>query len=121
VNEERAAKVGLAFDGNAGFGFDVLGEELGEDDLLGEEFGADGDFGLRTVTGGDEIQDVKEEKEETEAKRNLAHGSREFLMSEKKEEEERKMPERPRASGRFVGEKARDSAMILASLGMKGG
>jgi hypothetical protein len=64
VDEERAAEVGFAHDGDAGAGFDVLGEELGEDDLLGEEFGADGDFSLRRfVAGGEEVEDVKEEKE----------------------------------------------------------
>jgi hypothetical protein len=46
VDEERATKVGLADDGDAGAGFDVLGEELGKDDLFSEEFGADGDVGL---------------------------------------------------------------------------
>jgi hypothetical protein len=40
--EERAAEIGFAIDVEAGAGFDVLGEELGEDDLFGEEFGADG-------------------------------------------------------------------------------
>ena len=40
--EERAAEIGFAFDVDAGARFDVLGEELGEDDLLGEKFGADG-------------------------------------------------------------------------------
>jgi hypothetical protein len=40
--EERAPEVGFAFDVEAGAGFDVLGEELGEDNLLGEKFGADG-------------------------------------------------------------------------------
>ena len=45
VNEERAAEVGFALDGDAGFGFDVLSEKFGEDDLFSEEFGADDDFG----------------------------------------------------------------------------
>ena len=45
--EERAAEIGFAIDVDAGAGFDVLGEEFGEDDLLGEKFGADGDVGLR--------------------------------------------------------------------------
>jgi hypothetical protein len=40
--EERAAEIGFAVDVNAGAGFDVLGEEFGEDNLLGEKFGADG-------------------------------------------------------------------------------
>lgn len=38
VDEKRAAEIGLAFDGDAGAGFNVLGEKLGENDLLGEEF-----------------------------------------------------------------------------------
>jgi hypothetical protein len=64
VDEERAAEVGFAHDREAGACFDVLGEELGKDDLLGEEFGADGDFSLRRfVAGGEEVEDVKEEKE----------------------------------------------------------
>src|SRR5260370_17756064 len=33
VDEKRAAKIRLSDDGNAGFGFDVLREELGEHDL----------------------------------------------------------------------------------------
>jgi len=45
VNEERAAEVGLAHDGDSRAGFDVLGEEFRKDDLLGEELGADGDSG----------------------------------------------------------------------------
>ena len=36
--EERAAEIGFAIDVDAGAGFDVLGEEFGEDDLLGEKF-----------------------------------------------------------------------------------
>ena len=42
VDEESAAEVGFALDVNVGAGFDMLGKELGEDDLLGEKFGADG-------------------------------------------------------------------------------
>src|SRR5712692_4102853 len=38
VDEERAAEIGLSNDGDSGFGFDVLGKELGEDYLLSEEF-----------------------------------------------------------------------------------
>jgi hypothetical protein len=38
VDEERAAEIGFTDDGDAGAGFDVLGEEFGEDDLLGEKF-----------------------------------------------------------------------------------
>jgi hypothetical protein len=46
VDEERAAEIGFADDGDACAGFDVLGEKLSENDLLGEELGADGEFGL---------------------------------------------------------------------------
>jgi len=38
VDEERAAEIRLALDGDAGFGFNVLGEKFGKDDLFGEEF-----------------------------------------------------------------------------------
>ncbi len=38
VDQERASEISLALDGNPGLGFDVLGEELREDDLLGEKF-----------------------------------------------------------------------------------
>jgi len=38
VDEEGATKIGFAVDGDVGAGFDVLGEEFGEDDLLGEKF-----------------------------------------------------------------------------------
>ncbi len=40
--KERAAEIGFAIDMYSGARFDVLGEELGENDLLGEKFGADG-------------------------------------------------------------------------------
>jgi hypothetical protein len=70
VDEKAAAEVGLALHGNAGFGFDVLGKELREDNLLGEEFRADGDFGLgRRVASGKEADEVKEIKEVKERKR----------------------------------------------------
>ena len=38
MDQEGAAEIGFALDVDGGAGFDVLGEELGEDDLLGEEF-----------------------------------------------------------------------------------
>src|SRR5260370_19812420 len=38
VDEECAAKIRLSDDGNAGPGFNVLGQEFGEHDLLGEKF-----------------------------------------------------------------------------------
>jgi hypothetical protein len=59
VDEERAAEIGLALDKDAGFGFDVLGKEFGEDDLFGEKLGADGDLGWRRlVAGGNEINKI---------------------------------------------------------------
>jgi hypothetical protein len=74
VNEEGAAEVGLAFDGDGGFGFDVLGEELGEDDLFGEKFGADDDLGLgRLVASGSEVKKVEEKKEVKESERGTSH------------------------------------------------
>jgi hypothetical protein len=61
VNEKSAAEIGFAFDGNAGAGFDVLGEEFGEDDLFGEEFGGDDEVGfLRGAAGGEEEREKKE-------------------------------------------------------------
>src|SRR5437879_1330140 len=70
VDQQRAAEVGFAFDGDAGAGFDVLGEELGEDDLLSEEFGADGDFGLRRfLTSGNEVKEGQEIEEVNESER----------------------------------------------------
>jgi hypothetical protein len=49
VNQESATEVGFALDGDGSFGFDVLGEEFGEDDLFGEEFGADDYLRLRRL------------------------------------------------------------------------
>ncbi len=70
MNEERAAEVGLALNGNAGFCFDVLGKELRDNDLLGKEFGADRDFGLRwMVASAKKVEEVKETNEVKEAKR----------------------------------------------------
>src|SRR5260370_15727759 len=37
VDETRAAKIRLSDDGNAGPGFNVLGQEFGDHDLLGEK------------------------------------------------------------------------------------
>jgi hypothetical protein len=69
VDEERAAEVGLADDGDAGAGFDVLSEEFGEDNLFGEELGADGDFRLRRMAASyREVEEVKETKEGKEWK-----------------------------------------------------
>src|ERR1700722_11602495 len=47
VNQKSTAEVGFAIDGDVGAGLNVLGQELGQDDLLGEKFGADGQVGLR--------------------------------------------------------------------------
>jgi hypothetical protein len=60
VDKERAAEICFAFDGDAGAGFDVLGEEFGEDDLLGEEFGADGDMGFCAMAGRNKVEQAKE-------------------------------------------------------------
>jgi hypothetical protein len=69
VDEERAAEVCLADDGDAGAGFDVLSEKFGEDNLFGEELGADGDFRLRRMaTSYREVEEVKETKEGKEWK-----------------------------------------------------
>jgi hypothetical protein len=74
VDKERAAEVGLADDGDAGAGFDVLSEEFGEDNLFGEELGADGDSGLwRFVASGKEVEEVKETKEVKERGKSAAH------------------------------------------------
>src|SRR5882757_3016332 len=48
VDEECSAKISLSDDGNAGLGFDVLGQEFGEHNLLGKKFGANRDFRLRS-------------------------------------------------------------------------
>ena len=69
VHEESSTEIGLANDGDAGAGFDVLGEELGKNDLFGEELGADGDARLwRFVTSGKEVEEVKEGKDGEDAK-----------------------------------------------------
>src|SRR5712692_1048807 len=74
VDEEAAAKVGLSNDGDTSFGFDVLRQELGEDDLLGEKFRADGDFGLRRFgASGKKVDEVKEIKEVKESELGAAH------------------------------------------------
>jgi len=72
VDEERAAEIGFASDGDASARFDVLGEQLSENDLLREKFGADGDFRLRglmasreEVSEAEKIQKTK--KSETSA------------------------------------------------------
>jgi len=52
VDEEGASEICFALDGDAGFSFDVLGKQLGEDHLLGKEFGADNDFRLAWRSAG---------------------------------------------------------------------
>jgi hypothetical protein len=74
--EECAAEIGFAFDVNASAGFDVLGEELREDNLLGEKFRADGDVRLLRLAAG-QRKEVKDGKEVEEAKKAAAHGLRE--------------------------------------------
>jgi hypothetical protein len=74
VDEERAAEIRLALDGDAGFGFNVLGQKFGKDHLLGEKFGTDGDFGLRRiVAGGEEVDEVQEIEEVKESEGSAAH------------------------------------------------
>src|SRR5712692_9229991 len=74
VDEERAAQIGLSNDRDFGFGFDMLRQEFGENDLLGEKFGADGDFGLRRFgAGGKEADEVKEIKDVKESELGAAH------------------------------------------------
>jgi hypothetical protein len=78
MDEERAAEIGFADDGNAGAVFDVLGEQLGENDLLGEEFGADGDFGLGRTAGGEKGRDEKKESEAAHVRTRFASEKKEF-------------------------------------------
>src|SRR6266849_3973520 len=74
VDEECAAKIGLSDDGNAGFSFDVLGQEFGEHNLLGEKFRTNRDFGLRGFAArGKEAYEVKETKEAEEWELDAAH------------------------------------------------
>jgi hypothetical protein len=74
VDEERAAEVGFTLDEDAGFGFDVLCKEFGEDDLFGEKLGADSDFGWRSlVAGGEKVKEVKEVEEVKETELCTAH------------------------------------------------
>jgi len=83
MDEERASEIGFAGDRNAGAGFNVLGEELGENDLLGEEFGADGDFGLGRTAGDKKGRDEKEEGE-------AAHKEASFSRARRKEKDKGK-------------------------------
>lgn len=52
VDQKRATEIRLAHNGNAGAGFDVLGEKFSEEDLLGEKFGADGEMGTSGMAAG---------------------------------------------------------------------
>lgn len=69
VDEERAAEVGFADDGDAGAGFNVLSEKFGKNDLLGEKFGADGEMRPRMAASDGE----KKSGEEASQKREAAH------------------------------------------------
>jgi hypothetical protein len=79
--EERAAEIGFSVDVDAGAGFDVLGEEFGEDDLLGEKFRADGDVGLGGAAG-NEREDKREQEESAMHCCNVSQ----FELGEKAEE-----------------------------------
>jgi hypothetical protein len=52
VDEEGAAEIRLPINRYARFGFNVLGEKFGKNDLLGEELGTDSDFGAAGCTAG---------------------------------------------------------------------
>jgi len=108
VNEEGAAEVGFAFDWDCGFGFDVLGEKFGEDDLFGEKLGADGDFGLgRLVAGGREERDVEKIKEVKESGLSATHirrlcslGNKEFNTEDTENTEIAEIAEKKKQEGR---------------------
>ena len=61
---------------NAGPGFDVLRQELGEDHLLGEEFGADGEVGVLILAAA---------AKETRKKENNNGGARNTLWGRREE------------------------------------
>jgi hypothetical protein len=98
--EERAAEVGFAFDVDAGAGFDVLGEELREDNLLGEKFGTDGEVGLLRLAAG-QRKEIKDGKEVEDAKKGAAHGLR---------EREKNLTQRARSTQRRGNEKTQEWA-----------
>ena len=98
--EECAAEIGFAFDVDAGDGFDVLGEELREDDLLGEKFGADGEVWLLRLAAG-QRKEIKDGKEVEDAKKGAAHGLR---------EREKNLTHRARSTQRRGNEKTEDWA-----------
>jgi hypothetical protein len=80
--EEGAAEIGFAVDVDAGAGFYVLGQELGQNYLLGEEFGADGEMGLSFSAAGKKNEG--EEKDSAETRRTL-RGRREERHRERQE------------------------------------
>jgi hypothetical protein len=84
VDEESAAEIGFADDVDAGAGFDVLGEELGEENLFSEKFGADGDMRRRFGTARNIEREVQEAKEGEEAKERTAHGRVSFSRGKRK-------------------------------------
>lgn len=74
VDEKSATEVSFADNVDAGFGFDVLGEKLGEYNLLSEEFGANGDGGLRWLAaGGGEAKESQEAKGVKDSRKVSAH------------------------------------------------
>lgn len=69
MHEKSAAEVGFAINVNSGASFDVLREELGEDDLFGEKFGADGEMRLRWAAASrGKVKEIKEAEEVEETK-----------------------------------------------------
>src|ERR1700722_14181198 len=54
VNQQSAAKICFALHVNAGTGFDMLGEQLGEYNLFCKKFGADNDLRFWRVTRSEE-------------------------------------------------------------------
>ena len=80
VYEEGTAQIGFALYVDAGASFDVLGQELGEDDLFGEKLRADDNARfLLGVAGGEKSDGKKNGKER-------AHSRIQFLMRRRKEE-----------------------------------
>jgi len=74
--EQGAAEIALADDVNAGAGFDVLREQLSEDDLLSKEFGTDNDGRLRRLaTGAGAANHAERKKEVHEAAHCCGQGS----------------------------------------------
>ncbi len=101
--EERAAEIRFAFDVDASAGFDVLGEELREDDLLREKFGADDEVRLLRLAAG-QTKEIKDGREVEEAQKGAAHGLRERANN---------LTQRARSTQRRRNEKAEDWARGL--------